>query len=96
MQRVLELLAGALFLIEHVEEPTRVMREARCEDCDFRDKQENRCKVCKCFLAVKQKSKENRNPQRLRNEVTHCPHGKWNDKDIANEYRQIDGLPLLP
>ncbi len=31
-----------------------------------------------------------------RSEVTHCPEGRWGDIEIANHYRKLDGLELLP
>lgn len=95
MQRFYELLAGAVLVLETVPEDVRAMREEVCLTCDKRSGEENRCKVCKCFLAVKQTSKENRNPLKFRNEITHCPLGLWNDKDTANMYREVDGLPPL-
>lgn len=93
--RIAELLAKTFLQIKQVDEQTRDFRISVCAGCDKRDVESNRCKVCKCFLAVKTNTAENLNPAHNRYEITHCPLGRWNDLELANEYRKIDGLPLL-
>lgn len=46
-------------------------------------------------MDIKTKLEVYRNAKKLRNEITHCPLGKWGDKQIANIYRKIDGKELL-
>jgi hypothetical protein len=53
------------------------------------------CRICWCMIDIKIKSKVNINPFHLHLEETHCPLGKWNDKEIANHYRKIQGRPLI-
>jgi hypothetical protein len=49
--------------------------------------------MCTCFIDAKAGIKVNLNPNKLmRKEITHCHLGKWDDKDLANYYREIDGL----
>jgi len=95
LNRIGELAAKTFLQVGEVDEATRIMRVSRCNSCDMRDPESNRCKVCKCFLAVKTRTLENLNPKKARYEITHCPLGKWEDLETANEYRKIDGLPSL-
>lgn len=90
-----ELLAKTALQVSAVDNKTTNERMAVCLQCDKRDVEANRCKICKCYLAVKTNTAENLNPLKGRYEITHCPLGKWNDLEIANEYRKIDGLPPL-
>lgn len=53
--------------------------------CKWRDTKADMCRVCGCFLDLKIQSKTNRT-KRLGIQVTHCPHGYWNDIDIAKHY----------
>lgn len=66
-----------------------------CRGCDNFNAKNLKCKDCGCYLEVKTECEINLNPKKLRYEVTHCPIGKWNDAEIANKYREIDGLPLI-
>lgn len=71
-------------------------RYQTCKTCDKRKPETDQCGICNCFLKLKSGSKTNINPLRARTEITHCPLGKWNDKEIANHYRELDGKPALP
>lgn len=95
LNRILELAAKTVLVTEEVEPAVAEFRMSRCLQCDRRDETENRCRVCKCFLAAKTLSAENMNVRRRRAEITHCPLGRWDDLETANAYREIDGLPLL-
>lgn len=95
LNQIGEVAARTLLQLEKVDDETKSFRFSVCVECDKRDVEANRCKVCKCYLAVKTGTKENINPKKGRREITHCPLGKWGDLAIANEYRKIDGLPLL-
>lgn len=68
----------------------------------------DKCVECGCYVELKAAMDYNRNPKKLmRMEKTHCHRGKWvgideatgkeykNDKDIANYYRELDGITLL-
>lgn len=62
-----------------------------CFDVDNR-----KCKICGCYIDAKSGIKINRNPDKgMRSEVTHCPLGKWDDMDLVNHYRLMDGLKTL-
>lgn len=66
-----------------------------CEGCDSLNEKHRRCKICKCYVDEKAGALKNWNPKKRRNEITHCPRGKWGDINITNEYRKIDGLEPL-
>lgn len=93
--KVLELAAKKVLQVSQVDPEIQKFRMSVCLQCEKRDTESNKCKVCKCFLAVKTDTAENLNPKKLRYEITHCPLGRWNDLETANQYREIDGLPLL-
>lgn len=67
-----------------------------CLSCDKRKADTDQCGICNCFLQLKTGAKTNINPLKGRTEITHCPIGRWNDKEIANHYRELDGKPALP
>lgn len=87
--------ASKIIVKEHVDADTAKERMAVCLICEHHDPEENKCKVCTCFLDLKTYSRVNWRPSKNRNEITHCPEGLWNDKEIANEYRRMDGLQPL-
>jgi len=97
--RVLHLIAENAIVKDLADEATVKFRKPICEGCPRNNKEENRpfgvCLDCGCFLDLKVTSKINYNPKRLRNEITHCPNGFWNDKETANIYREMDGKELL-
>ena len=95
LNKVGELLVAKTLVVSYVTSEVKKARQEVCNACERRDQVANRCKICKCFLAVKTGTAENLNPTKLRYEVTHCPLGKWDDKEIANQYREIDGLTPL-
>lgn len=70
-------------------------RKAVCITCEYYDAQHKECKACNCFLDIKWTRKTHNNPMKMRVEETHCEMGKWNDIEIANRYRLIDGKKLL-
>lgn len=53
------------------------------------------CRLCGCIVDNKAKALRNHNLKKFRIEVTHCPKGLWNDVEIANHYRKLDGKFLL-
>ena len=62
--------------------------EARLEICRTCDRnQKGVCALCGCFIEVKVTARINFNYRKLRQEVTHCPAGKWNDKELAEHYQ---------
>lgn len=94
-QDVFKAAAEFVFVKEYVPEGVAEMRMATCITCpDFQGKNKM-CGVCGCFLEVKTKSLTNRSKKRPTGETTHCPLGKWGDKETANYYRSVDGLELL-
>lgn len=71
-------------------------RFEQCRACDKFNAEDETCGVCGCFMDVKTTHKRSKNLKKWRIETTHCPQGRWNDKEVANHYRQIDGLePLM-
>lgn len=72
-----------------------------CRACEQFDSEDLTCGVCGCFMDVKTTLKTNKTFVRsgvkvgMRIEETHCPLGKWNDKETANYYRELDGKELL-
>lgn len=96
MHRILKLAAETTLVIENVEPDVKADRLGVCDGgCGFLNKASRKCRACGCYVDAKAGSKENRNPEKLRYEITHCPRGKWKDKEIANLYRKIDGLKPL-
>lgn len=95
MHRILRLAAEKTLVIEKVDDETRDKRLETCMGCRFLNKASRKCRGCGCYVDVKAATKENRNPEKLRYEITHCPKGKWNDKELANQYRVLDGLKPL-
>lgn len=93
--RALHLLAAMVIVKEVVEGQEADERFSVCLSCDRRDAEENTCLECGCFLDLKTSAKTNWNARKLRNEITHCPLGRWNDIEIANVYREMDGKELL-
>lgn len=93
--RVLHLIAEKVIVKEHVTESEAAERMSVCFFCPKRNEKENVCDECGCFLDLKTRAKINWNAKKLRNEITHCPLGKWNDKETANIYREMDGKELL-
>lgn len=94
-QRALKVAAKAVIVKSNVEPTEAARRYEICLSCKFRDETNDTCGVCHCFLDLKTASLENWNPLKLRNEITHCPKGKWDDKETANLYRQMDGKDQL-
>lgn len=81
--------------IEKVQAELAEWRMSVCRACpDFKPKNQ-KCGVCGCYLEIKTACYTNRNPKKMRTEFTHCPNGKWNDKELANQYRALDGLEPL-
>ena len=95
----LHLIAEKAIIKERADEATIDFRRPICNGCSRNNPEENKpfgvCMDCGCFLDLKVASKINYNPKRLRSEITHCPNGFWNDKKIANFYREMDGKELL-
>jgi len=48
---------------------------------------EKRCLYCGCYLDVKAGCATNVNPKTMKWEVTHCPKGLWDDKEILDFYQ---------
>ena len=95
IDELLKIAADKVISTEKIDPFVAGHRMLTCEACDKMDKKEVRCKICKCYLEVKTKTKTNLNPKKLRYEVTHCPLGRWDDLETANRYRELDGLPPL-
>lgn len=95
IDKILKLAAETTMPVDLVSSEMADERYNICHSCEKRDTVKDKCLVCKCFIDVKVTCETNRNPFKMRNEITHCPMGKWGDLEIANKYRELDGLPLL-
>lgn len=93
--RALHLLAEKVIVKEQVSAGEAEFRMRVCFRCPSRNEKENVCDECGCFLDLKTRAKTNWNARKMRNEITHCPLGKWDDKKIANVYREMEGKELL-
>lgn len=92
--KILSNVAGLVLEVQGLnDDDIKNERLKTCEYCPMMDKENRRCKICTCFIDAKVGIKINKNPDKgMRKELTHCPLGKWNDKDVANYYREKDGL----
>jgi len=66
-----------------------------CLGCDKFRNDDQTCGVCGCFMDVKTKLKTNHDGLFGKVIETHCPLGRWGDKEIANKYRRLKGEPEL-
>lgn len=96
LTEILKLAARKTLVVSNVDTETAERRLAICVGCERFNQTERKCLDCGCFMDEKTKSFENRNPRKMRYEITHCPNGFWGDKETANIYRQMDGKELLP
>lgn len=94
-KQALKLAAKTFIVKEAASNEVAAERMAICSGCEHMNHEEIKCGVCGCFLDLKTASAVNWNPAKMRNEITHCPLGKWGDIQTANTYRQIDGKQLL-
>ena len=100
-----EKLAKGFLIEEELTDQKEIdFRLEKCRSCIWYDKRKDECKDCGCIVSLKSTTKVSRNPNRggfkeiIKGgelEQTHCPQGRWNDKDIANFYRSIEGRVLL-
>lgn len=94
LDEIAKLAASTVLVEEKVEPDVAAWRMQICQGCDRLQESNLRCKVCGCYLEVKTFSKVNLN-KRGQQEITHCPLGRWNDLEVANQYRKINGLSPL-
>lgn len=97
--KLLAAIAGEVLIVRYVEDESVILfRKKVCYENSgvcFDDKIKS-CKICGCFMQSKWESEVNENIKKgFRRETTHCPLGKWGDKEIANYYLEIDGYELL-
>lgn len=95
VDEILKVAASKMLVESLVSEEVAKFRMDTCLACPQLSLSDYRCKVCKCYVEVKTTAEVNYNPKKLRNEITHCPRGRWGDLETANEYRKIDGLAPL-
>lgn len=92
-------LAKELFTVELLnDEILEAKRIAKCEENagSCFDEKGRRCNHCTCPIDAKAGLLFNKNSRKgFRVELTHCPLGKWWDKDVANLYREMDGKDLI-
>lgn len=96
---ILVAVAKEILVVERMDDVEIVnWRKEQCKSnkCGFYDDKNRFCNGCKCFIDAKAAMKKNDNPLKLfRTEVTHCPEGFWDDKEIANLYKYLDNKPLI-
>lgn len=92
-------LAKELFTVKLLnDEILEAKRKGVCEENagSCFDAEGRRCNHCTCPIDAKAGLLFNKNSRKwFRIELTHCPLGKWDDKDIANYYRKMDGKDLI-
>lgn len=90
---------GARFFLaveEHNDKELTEFRLSVCQSCDQFDREDRTCTVCGCFMDIKAPLRTNKTAVfGGKIEETHCPLGRWNDKETANLYRALAGKPLL-
>ncbi len=92
---VKKLAATKVLVMEQGDQATADMRWDICWQCPRMEHSNRTCMECGCYIETKIWSKISRSPARMLGEITHCPLGKWNDKEIANHYRAEDGKEPL-
>ncbi len=58
-----------------------------CNSCP--NKVNDKCGICKCYIELKVETKVNRN-KHGKKEITHCPEGRWKDKEIQLFYSSLN------
>lgn len=87
-------------MIEHKDLNDPLLSAQRLKTCKknagicYRPK-EDVCTECVCLMKIKVTYEMHRDPLTGQTQITHCPLGKWKDKDIANHYRELNNKPLL-
>ncbi len=95
--KILSKVAEVALTVEKLDDPElKKFRITTCEGCKVFNPDGRTCGICTCPMDAKAGILTNKNPLHLfRHELTHCPLGKWNDKEVANHYRKLDGKELL-
>ena len=91
-EKIQRVAAQTVIVQAQTDDDTAGKRLSVCMSCEYRNEKKNKCNKCGCYIDLKAAAAENWNPKKMRVEVTHCPMGKWNDLEVANHYRKIDGL----
>jgi hypothetical protein len=91
---VLKVAADTALVHEKVSDEVAQWRMSVCTGCENFKAKPKKCGVCGCYMEVKTKAKTNFNPNKMRNEITHCPKGFWDDALLAAQYSQTDGFPV--
>lgn len=93
LDEALKIAADKAFVHERVSEELAAWRLSVCNGCENYNAKQKKCKVCGCYMEVKVKARTNFNPKKMRNEITHCPNGFWNDAEIVAQYSNMTGSP---
>ena len=94
--KILKKGANMLFQVELLKDQSVIaFRMDMCNRCPNFNAEYETCGICGCFMDVKTTHLLTRNVKRGRIETTHCPIGRWNDKHVANHYREMDGKVAL-
>lgn len=71
-------------------ERKRICRGRNSAPCVNYNPDRDQCKKCGCIIEVKSKALTNYNPLKgMRAEITHCPEGFWEDKEVAEYYKNL-------
>ncbi len=90
IDEILKVAADKALVHERVDESEKQRRLSICEGCPMFEPNHRKCTVCGCYMDVKAGAKTNFNPQKGRNEITHCPKGFWGDLQISKIILQYD------
>lgn len=90
-----KLAASKMLVLEQTDAQTAEMRWNTCWYCEQMNHSNKTCRSCGCYIELKIWSKISRSVNRPMGELTHCPLGKWQDKEITNYYRTEDGKEAL-
>jgi len=90
-------LALGFLVVEKTDNPVVIAyRKGRCGPCEnYSGPESDECKFCTCVIDAKARSITHRDIRTGKIRLTTCPMGRWNDKDEANYYRELDGLTLI-
>jgi len=82
--------------VEELNDPVESKRRLSiCRGCDQFRKDSQTCGVCGCYMDIKTGLKTNRDGVLGKIVKTHCPLGRWGDKETANKYRKLRDEPLI-
>lgn len=82
---------GLLAVEKHGDQELADFRMSKCNECPHMELENGEpvCGICGCYLDIKIHCLTNRD-FKGRLQVTHCPIGRWGDKELAETNGAID------